>query len=394
MNTQYSIWSCGAVKLGALIFVLLSGILLSSPVSAQQPPVGIPGNVELDGYVWSSNIGWISLNCKTGGATGGDVCGSSNYSVSLSSATGLLTGYAWSSNIGWLKFNGLSSFPTGSGTISQSARVTGTYPNLNFEGWARACAGTLLGDCSTMVSRSDGWDGWISLRGTGPDYGISSNGTAFNTTATSFAWGSDVVGWITFGPALLVLPPVTLAGATCTIPNGASACNGQISWNIPSASSPNIFNVTSNTTYSSSLVGTNVPASLQYGLNTIVARDATAVMSSISLTTSCLAGSDFSNGTSCQTIIVPAPVISVNASAKIIRSNGTSPITWTISRPLVAGETCTMYGPGMPGSVTIGGTKTSNALKSKTKFVMSCSGPFGTVEATDLIDVIPVAQEI
>src|SRR3989344_410792 len=67
-----------------------------------------------------------------------------------------VTGYAWSDNIGWIKFDGLSSYPApGSDWVAKANTSTGV-----FTGWARACAGTVPpGDCSSMASRTDGWDG-------------------------------------------------------------------------------------------------------------------------------------------------------------------------------------------------------------------------------------------
>ena len=85
---------------------------------------------ELKGYAWSSNIGWISMNCSNDNS-----CDKSDYKVILDEDTGNLTGYAWSSNVGWLQFGGLSDFPEGNGTQSINARIN---PDTNeMEGWAR-----------------------------------------------------------------------------------------------------------------------------------------------------------------------------------------------------------------------------------------------------------------
>jgi hypothetical protein len=124
----------------------------------------------LDGYAWSSTIGWVSFNC-----TNTDTCASSDYGVNKN-ADGTLVGYAWSSNIGWIKFGGLSGFPSGGGTQSQNANVNGN----NVKGWARA------------LSYGGGWDGWISLSGAG--YGVSLSGDTYQ----GYAWGGDVVGWLSF----------------------------------------------------------------------------------------------------------------------------------------------------------------------------------------------------
>lgn len=138
----------------------------------------------LSGYAWSSNIGWISFNC-----TNTNTCASVDYGVHQN-ASGYFTGneaasvpgYAWSPNVGWIQFGGLSGFPTGSGTYAQNVQVVGG----ELRGWARA------------LSHGGGWDGWISFSGTTPGYGITPTGNTF----TGYAWGSTVIGWLTFNPTL------------------------------------------------------------------------------------------------------------------------------------------------------------------------------------------------
>lgn len=162
----------------------------------------------LVGWAWSDNIGWISFNStndhdpNTVGvqvspynygvhmAANGDLCGDSACAT---------PGYAWSPNIGWIQFGGLSSFPSGSGTQSVNAAVNGT----NLQGWARA------------LSNDGAWDGWISLSGAGPSYGVS----LFGNTFSGYAWGSDVVGWISFDDVDLGFDPAsfTLGGASDTV---------------------------------------------------------------------------------------------------------------------------------------------------------------------------------
>jgi hypothetical protein len=143
-------------------------LFLASPLFAS---AGVSD--DMSGYAWSSNIGWISFNC-----TDTNTCGIVDYGVDIAS-DGTLTGYAWSSNIGWIKFGGLSGFPTGQGTQAINAKINGS----NLQGWARAIA-----------QDGNGWDGWIALSGAGPSYGVNLSGTNF----TGYAWGSSVVGWISF----------------------------------------------------------------------------------------------------------------------------------------------------------------------------------------------------
>lgn len=150
------------------------------------PAYAQTGGVELHGWAWSDNIGWISFNSK-------DTTSTSTYAVSLDLATGNLWGYAWSNNIGWIQFDPASAPPPGTAKM-----VNGTLI-----GWARAIAG---GD----TSASDGWDGWIKLSdAAAPAYGVSfvpgqgdSNRLDVSTdNSQSFAWGSTVVGWLSMHPS-------------------------------------------------------------------------------------------------------------------------------------------------------------------------------------------------
>ena len=172
---------------------------------APNPPGGPgPGTTQVSGYGWSDTVGWIDLAPSGSGVVKND--------------DGTLAGYAWSDNIGWVKFGGLSGFPSGAGTQAVNAQVSGG----NAIGWARACAGTQTGNCSTATSRTDGWDGWISLGGTNYDI------TYFGGELSGYAWGSDVVGWIQFGAGL---PPAP-ASLTAT-PGACGSYTVNLSWEPP-----------------------------------------------------------------------------------------------------------------------------------------------------------------
>jgi hypothetical protein len=154
-----------------LSFALFSiALLFSLTLGAKAVSAGTGDNVT--GWAWSSNIGWISMNC-----TNDSSCGTSNYGVNKN-VDNTLTGYAWSSTVGWIQFGGQAGFPSGSGTTGANVAVSGT----NVTGWIRGLA------------NGGGWDGWISMRGTSPAYGVTLSGTAMS----GWAWGGDVVGWISF----------------------------------------------------------------------------------------------------------------------------------------------------------------------------------------------------
>jgi len=158
------------------IFLLISfvvfGLFAFGNVKA-----GIDDNVS--GYAWSENIGWISFNNTTGG-------GATNYGVDIE-PDGVFSGYAWSENIGWISFNEgeLSGCPT---APCQAKLDFGTK---EISGWAKAVAG------------SNGWDGWIKLRCEGAECATSNYGVWLDNSVSpnelrDWAWGSDVVGWISF----------------------------------------------------------------------------------------------------------------------------------------------------------------------------------------------------
>ncbi len=129
------------------------------------------------GFAWSETIGWISFNNLSGG-------GAVVYGVNINS-DGTFSGYAWSENIGWIWFAPSAGYP-----VSPNYSVRMDLGTKQITGWARACAGTVSGDCAG-AARTDGWDGWIKFGyGTGGSY-IDANGDFHG-----WAWGSDIVGWI------------------------------------------------------------------------------------------------------------------------------------------------------------------------------------------------------
>jgi hypothetical protein len=159
-----------------IIPLIIFGIFLVSEVRA-----GTADNVS--GYAWSENIGWISFNC-----TNQDTCATVDYGVDINETTGEFSGYAWSENIGWIDFAPAGPYPT---TPNYSAC-------LDFPGSGQTCddlPGTnKVGGWARALAYGDGWDGWIKLRDT--DYGVDF--TPQSGELSDWAWGSDVVGWISF----------------------------------------------------------------------------------------------------------------------------------------------------------------------------------------------------
>jgi PKD repeat protein len=158
-------------KILLLFFIIIFGIIGGAIFFSEKSTAGTADNVY--GWAWSENIGWISFNNITGG-------GSVDYGVNID-ATGVFSGYAWSENIGWISFN--ESDLTGCPQTPCRAWVDITSGNVY--GWAKAL--------SADNPQSGGWDGWISLNGS--NYGVNID---FDGEFHGWAWGSDVVGWISF----------------------------------------------------------------------------------------------------------------------------------------------------------------------------------------------------
>ncbi len=154
---------------------------------------------KISGWAWSDNVGWISLNCT-------DVsCSSSNYGVTVNLSTGNFSGYAWSEIVGWINFAPTSGFPEaplyGACVDSPSpitAEACNGIGNYRVAGWARVVACETPGACN-------GWDGWIKLGEADGSWGTST-GTQVKINSSTlelegWAWGSDVIGWISFNCA-------------------------------------------------------------------------------------------------------------------------------------------------------------------------------------------------
>lgn len=395
-------------------YLLATLVLVLLGVQSAQAQV-LPAPVELEGFAWSSTVGWISLNCKTGSRTAGDICTTSNYRVTIQT-NGNITGWGWSSNIGWVKFGGLSSFPTGGGTQAVNASVSGTFPNLTWRGWARACAGTNAPaaseqkDCSSMNpnDNSGDWDGWISLGGTtgaGGTYRISADMTA-GMNNNSYAWGSDVVGWVDMFSQVDFTPidvptstPITATGTGCTILSGASTCTGRLTWTLPATTTnPNIYRFSpSPAEVSQALSRTDFAVTLTRATTTFQVRSGATTLRTVRLRADCAAGLTY-NGTICTSapVVTPVPTVELfKAAPPIVRSGNTSLIEWRLSA-FPPGTSCTITGPGLNADVNaLSGSVRTGALRNTSTVTMRCTGAFdGEVTAETRIEVIPVAEEV
>ncbi|MFA6463584.1 MAG: hypothetical protein WCV55_01105 [Candidatus Paceibacterota bacterium] len=189
-------------------------------------------------HMTDSSRNWSSVTMSSDGTKLAAVAyyygGSENiYTSSDSGAT--WTARTTPSNTGWNYWQSIVSSSDGKKLAvakyggqmytSTPSDLTVTDANLtgeNLTGWARACAGTIGGDCNS-ATRTDGWDGWISLSGSSPTYGVKLSNSQ---GSHNYAWGSDVVGWINFGNVSIVNPCTPTY--TCTPDNTGQidSCTG------------------------------------------------------------------------------------------------------------------------------------------------------------------------
>ena len=171
----------------ALVFVLAVIVIFNNHVKVSRADSG-----DLSGWAWSSNIGWVSLNCQDL-----NVCSTSDYKVQMDLTTGALSGYAWSSNIGWIQFDPTGPYPASPQTSAVIDPTTGVA-----SGWMRAL--------SYNSSYDDGWDGWINI----------TSATSANGILNGWAWGGLVVGWLNFSN--VTVPSVTNPNTPTSTPTSTN----------------------------------------------------------------------------------------------------------------------------------------------------------------------------
>jgi hypothetical protein len=167
-----------AINNGDLDGALLAVVLASAPAVA--------GSSYLQGFAWSETIGWICFYNATD-------CPLSDVPLTIvNGTTATLSGYAWSENIGWINFG---------------ANSCGTTPSIvsgALQGWAQ------------VVATDVGWDGCIKLSDSSPAYGPTiAGGANVSGDLNGYAWGSDVVGWISFN----CLTGSAAGGSVCAASN-------------------------------------------------------------------------------------------------------------------------------------------------------------------------------
>src|SRR3989344_2420291 len=212
----------------SVLFVLLAvGFYVFYLAEKEFVPVQAGAGQNVQGWIWSENIGWISLNSsncdpdndgQSNGATGCPSTGTSvpNYGVSIyrpsnwsDAEAGKFSGWAWSENIGWVAFYRATA---GNPPFAPFLYATNTImaalddDSNAVRGWARAVSACKdnywNGSACTSTSAgsaSGGWDGWIKLgpstMGVDATPPVISSVAAINITATSATatWSTDEI---------------------------------------------------------------------------------------------------------------------------------------------------------------------------------------------------------
>ncbi|MBU1132561.1 hypothetical protein KKC32_04955 [Patescibacteria group bacterium] len=103
-------------------------------------------NHKINGWAWSENIGWVSLNCYNQGIS--NKCANSDYGIDYDKNSGEISGWGYSENGGWLCFGsacedaGLAKSPDNekpSAKINENGMISGwaNWTVLNENGWLK-----------------------------------------------------------------------------------------------------------------------------------------------------------------------------------------------------------------------------------------------------------------
>ncbi|KND50564.1 MAG: putative internalin [Parcubacteria bacterium C7867-003] len=198
----FTVFSTGNVT---SVYKDVSAVLPSE--SSQLAQVNSGSSVDVEGWAWSSNTGWISFNSTNPNAQGG---GPYKVIATKNSATqATLSGYAWSSNVGWISFN----FSDVSGCPVSPCTPTINLTTGAVTGWARILS----------MKTENSLNGWLELSGANHiSPGTTANdGVTYkksNGAITGKAWESTAIGWVDFNASApgLTTPGIGALTGTCT----------------------------------------------------------------------------------------------------------------------------------------------------------------------------------
>jgi len=361
-----------------LVIVLLVALIVVAGVQQGGLPKGSSAlagaGQNVSGYAWSSNIGWISFNC-----TNDNSCGTSDYGVNIDNG-GNFSGYAWSPSVGLISFNVSSGCPE-AGCVTQPKfdKSTGVVT-----GWARACEGTVNGDC-TGASRSDGWDGWIKLSGTTPD-GNAYGPLLTDQTFVGYSWGSDVIGWLAWsGSGYGVISPANIVCHSSISASPDTVEQGQnvlLTWSVTGGPSCATSCTGSGFNTGGATTGTNVPSTVP----------PTPPTTSYALT--CTGGHNPPPVNTTVTVLIPTVQLTVNGQSKTARVNPDAANNTTVAWSSTNATSCSVTKNSAAWKTGLSSAGTVDTVTAQTTYAIDCVNSHDThATASVTVNVTPGFNE-
>ncbi len=211
----YIIFTATIGAVFAFVFFISPLDVLKVEVEEPEEPEEIEIDIldKVQGWAWAGvpqengeklGLGWISLNCHNPELPEPRCSRDNDYGIYVES-NGNMVGYAYydmndsnmpANGAGWIDFDPhLEEAPDSSDSTARvdwDGSICGTAGCVY--GWARA------------VGHGNGWDGWIKLRGKATDGSPYGTRLADDGYLKGWAWGGNVVGWVSFDYEELIKP--------------------------------------------------------------------------------------------------------------------------------------------------------------------------------------------
>ncbi len=169
-----------------VLFLILAGFLL-----APLPARAACNFHNISGYIWSANIGYISLSCNN---QGGAVDYGADIDFDSPAPSVPVTGYGWSPHAGWINFQPAGPYPYA------IAPANTAYFTRNEGEAATSTVGVITGWAKLESWGANGWMKLGPLDIGGTDYGVKVGASrAFSGWSWNGADSYPAAGWVHWG---------------------------------------------------------------------------------------------------------------------------------------------------------------------------------------------------